>query len=128
MIDYQDARRIAGVLAAVGEPTRLWVLYRLTRGPHHVGRMAELVGIPMVNLSHHLGVLRQAGLIEDARDGRRVVYSLRPDVYAPGGGPGVLGTLTTGELKIVLLDAPAPGLDGVVTRRPTGRRKSRRGE
>lgn len=122
MIEFGEARRIAEVLAAIGEATRLRILHQLTRGPHHVGRLAEVLGVPTVNLSHHLGVMRQAGLIEDTKYGRRLVYSLRPDVYAPGGGPGVIGTLTAGVVRLVLLDGHGPIADGTPVRRAAGRR------
>ncbi len=102
MISQADAKSIAAMLAAVGEPTRMLLLHRLTAGPAHVGKLAELVGAPVVNVSHHLGVMRQAGLLEDARSGRRKVYSLRPDVYTAGGGPGILGSLRRGQFVLVL--------------------------
>lgn len=104
MIDYQDAKKIAGMLAAVGEPTRLMILHRLTQGPHHVGQLAELIGIPMVNMSHHLGVMRQAGLLEDEKDGRRVVYKFRSDIYSPGGETAdTIGTLKIGSYRLSIL-------------------------
>ncbi|MGL6095874.1 MAG: ArsR/SmtB family transcription factor [Fimbriiglobus sp.] len=103
MIDYQDARKIADMLAAVGEPTRMLILHRLAEGPTFVGQLADTVGVPIVNMSHHLGVMRQAGLLDDAKDGRRVVYSLRPDVYAAGGAKDAIGVLTFGAYKLYLL-------------------------
>ncbi len=111
MIELEDARETAVVLAAVGEPTRLQILHRLAEEPHHVSRLAGLIGIPMVNVSHHLGVLRQAGLIEDAKDGRRVIYALRPGVFAPSDEPGVIGTLNAGMAQVVLFSAPVHGDD-----------------
>lgn len=102
MISPADAKSIAALLAAVGEPTRMLLLHRLAAGPAHVGKLAELVGAPVVNVSHHLGVMRQAGILEDTRAGRRKVYALREDVYTPGGGPGVLGTLRKGSFTLVL--------------------------
>jgi ArsR family transcriptional regulator len=109
MIEHTDAKRIAGMLAAVGEPTRMRILHKLAEGPSHVGGLAAEVGVPMVNMSHHLGVMRQAGLIDDAKDGRRVVYSLRPDVFVPGGAPDELGTLQLGLYRLVLLRGDATG-------------------
>jgi DNA-binding transcriptional ArsR family regulator len=109
MIDFQDAKKIAGMMAAVSEPTRMLILHRLAGGPHHVGRLAELIGIPMVNMSHHLGVMRQAGILEDTKDGRRVVYSFRPGVFTRGTAPGTVGTVHLGGLALTLLDAPGNG-------------------
>lgn len=102
MISQSDAKSIAAMLAAVGEPTRMLLLHRLTAGPAHVGKLAELVGAPVVNVSHHLGVMRQAGILEDTRAGRRKVYALRDDVYTPGGGPGVLGVIRKGGFSLML--------------------------
>src|SRR5215213_7462280 len=99
MTEFSDARKIATLLAAISEPTRLRVLWLLTKGPEHVGRLAELVDIPMVNMSHHLGVMRQAGLLEDEKDGRRVVYKLRPEVFTPGTTADILGVLTLGHYR-----------------------------
>ena len=89
MTDYHAARKVAARLAALAEPTRVRVIDRLAHGPLHVGALAELLGVPMVNLSHHLGVMRQAGLLDDEKDGRRVIYRLHPDVVRPGDGDAV---------------------------------------
>lgn len=86
MTDYHAARKVATRLAALAEPTRLRVLDRLAHGPLHVGALAELLAVPMVNLSHHLGVMRQAGLLADDKQGRRVVYRLNEEVFGPGDG------------------------------------------
>lgn len=104
MIAFADAKKVAGMLAAVAEPTRMLILYRLAQGPHNVGQLAELIGIPMVNMSHHLGVMRQAGLLEDEKDGRRVIYKLRPEILTAGAG-GVLATLTLGRYRLAILQA-----------------------
>jgi ArsR family transcriptional regulator len=37
----------------------------------------------VVNVSHHLGVLRHAGLVQDEKQGRFVVYRLHPEVFHP---------------------------------------------
>jgi DNA-binding transcriptional ArsR family regulator len=65
MMPYVDARAVARMFAALGEPTRLKIATHLLAGPSHVGALAEVVGEPMVNVSHHLGVMRQAGVLED---------------------------------------------------------------
>jgi DNA-binding transcriptional ArsR family regulator len=115
MMEYPDARRVAAMLAALAEPTRLRIMYHLVSGPHHV---SQLAGAPMVNMSHHLGVMRQAGLLEDEKDGRRVVYRFRPEVLAPGDGPGILATLILGPFRVMILSEP-----GALPVRPKARRK-----
>lgn len=102
MMEFADARRAAVVLAALAEPTRLRIVFHLARGPHHVSQLADLVGTPMVNMSHHLGVMRTAGLLEDEKDGRKVIYKFRADVFTSGDGDGVLGTLSIGPFRVVI--------------------------
>lgn len=120
MMDFADARRAAVVLAALAEPTRLRILFHLARGPHHVSQLADLVGTPMVNMSHHLGVMRTAGLLEDEKDGRRVVYKFRPEVFAAGDGTETLGTLTIGPFRVVVR---ANGVAAVPAAKAKGKRK-----
>ena len=119
MTEYVEARKVAELLAAVAEPTRLRVLWQLAKGPEHVGRLAKLVGIRMVNMSHHLGVMRQAGVLENDKEGRQVLYRLRPDVLTPGTTADVLGVLTLGQFRIVLRAKPEapPVPPGAKTRR-----------
>jgi DNA-binding transcriptional ArsR family regulator len=106
--DYQAARKIAARLAALAEPTRLRVVDRLAHGPLHVGALAELLGVPMVNLSHHLGVMRQAGLLDDTKEGRRVVYRLHPDVFRPGDGGDTIAILEVDGYKVSVRNGAAP--------------------
>jgi DNA-binding transcriptional ArsR family regulator len=103
MIEFAEARQIAELLAAIAEPTRLQILRQLTGGPQYVGQLSEQLGIPMVNMSHHLGVMRSAGVLAADKTGRRVIYSLRPEVYAPGGAPDAIGVLTFGPYRVFLL-------------------------
>lgn len=122
MIEFQDAKRIAGMLAAVGEPTRMLILHQLSDGPLHVGRLAELLGVPMVNMSHHLGVMRQAGLLEDSKDGRRVVYSIRKEIFTSGSG-GELGTFQFGTYRLTLLTQDSAESNGKpATKKPAAKK------
>ena len=50
----------------------------LRTGSKNVTELAKLLNVEIVNVSHHLGVLRQAGLVQDEKHGRFVVYSLHP--------------------------------------------------
>jgi len=102
MIDARAASQVADALAAAGEPTRLRILFHLARGPLHVGALADLLGLPMVNMSHHLGVLRGAGLLADRKRGRRVEYSLDPAAVVSGADGAVLATLAVGSYRLAL--------------------------
>ena len=76
----------AEILKAVGDATRLQVLQILLEGPRHVGELQDKVGVEQSLLSHHLKVLRQAGLVVAARDGKAVRYSISPEVKGTGTG------------------------------------------
>ena len=121
MTDFSTARKVATMISAIAEPTRLRIAFHLARGPHHVGQLAELLDIPMVNMSHHLGVMRQAGLIDDERDGRRVVYTFRPGILSEGDGNEILASLKLGTLWVVLRAAGATIFDGKM--QPKGKPK-----
>ena len=63
-------------VGAIGEPTRLSILFLLTKGEHTVTNIAAALRVEIVNISHHLKLLKQAGLVTGERDGRMVIYSL----------------------------------------------------
>lgn len=71
------------MLRALADPERLRIVSCLRGGPRNVTELAGLLGAEVVNVSHHLGVLRHAGLVLDEKQGRFVVYRLHPDVFQP---------------------------------------------
>jgi DNA-binding transcriptional ArsR family regulator len=99
MIDYTVARTLAELLSAIGgDVTRMEVIQLLFQKPRSVGELADLVGIPMMNMSHHLGILRVAGVVEVERRGRSKIYSLAPGmVTAPKPRGSVGGFKLHGE-------------------------------
>lgn len=68
-------------LKALAHLTRLQVFFFLVRAKGEVsaGDIQEAVGVPAPTLSHHLDLLRRAGLIESRREERYVYYSVRRD-------------------------------------------------
>lgn len=64
------------MLKALADDIRLGVARRLLDGPHHVGQLNASLGIEPSLLSHHLQVLRRAGIVEAKRDGKAVMYRL----------------------------------------------------
>jgi DNA-binding transcriptional ArsR family regulator len=75
--------RIAEVLKAMADPTRLKVLHSLQGGERCVSSILDLVGGSQANVSKHLSVLRKAGLVASRRDGVNVFYRITdPGVFA----------------------------------------------
>jgi ArsR family transcriptional regulator len=76
--EVQNLARRAALLRVAGEEKRLRMLYLLTQGELCVCNIMEALDISQALASHHLGVLREAGLVFDRRDARWVYYSLNP--------------------------------------------------
>jgi ArsR family transcriptional regulator len=64
--------------AALGDTVRIDVLHRLHAGTTCVCELAPALQIAPNLLSYHLRILREAGLVEGIRRGRRVEYRVRP--------------------------------------------------
>jgi len=57
-------RPSADLFRALADPVRRRLLERLAAGPASAGELSRVLGLPRVNVSHHLGVLAGAGLVE----------------------------------------------------------------
>ena len=76
-----DERQALAAFAALGQEHRLRVVRALViAGPAGLaaGALAAAVGIASTNLSFHLKELTRAELITFRREGRSIIYSLRP--------------------------------------------------
>ena len=67
-------------LKVLADGTRLEVVRLLLEEPRHVGDLQQAIGIEQSLLSHHLRVLREAGLVETEREGKSVLYRVAPEV------------------------------------------------
>lgn len=64
---------------ALSDETRLALLERLKGGEHCVCELTDAMKAGQSRLSFHLKVLKEAGLIQDRREGRWMYYSLNAD-------------------------------------------------
>jgi len=64
----------------LADETRLAVVQALLDGPRHVGELNLQLNVEQSLLSHHLQVLRRAGVVVSQRDGKAVRYRLTPRV------------------------------------------------
>jgi len=69
-------KQMAAVMKALAHPTRLFILDQLNQREHHVGELTELVGIDMSTMSRHLAVLKNAGIIDCAKQNNMMIYKL----------------------------------------------------
>ena len=70
---------LAEVLHALSDPMRLAILQALTPGRESAWN-SFMGDVAPSTLSHHMKVLRNAGLIANRRDGTRCLVSLRPEI------------------------------------------------
>lgn len=74
---------VAGYFQALSEPTRLQVLNLLRAGERKVGEVAQACGCTAANISRHLSLLMQHGLVARESRGTAVYYRIADDsVYA----------------------------------------------
>ncbi|MBL7493695.1 winged helix-turn-helix transcriptional regulator [Frankia sp. AgB1.9] len=70
------------LLRALAAPVRLAVIAELADGPRCVHELVTAAGVSQSLVSQHLRVLRGAGLVATARQGREITYRLSDDHVA----------------------------------------------
>ncbi|MFD4745884.1 ArsR/SmtB family transcription factor [Streptomyces rubiginosohelvolus] len=72
----------ADVIRVLGDPLRMQVVTLLARETLCMSHLVEETGAKQTNLSNHMKVLREAGLVDTEPCGRFTYFKLRPDVLA----------------------------------------------
>ncbi|HEX6641058.1 MAG TPA: metalloregulator ArsR/SmtB family transcription factor [Thermoanaerobaculia bacterium] len=74
---------VAARFRTLGEPIRIQLLQALQRGERNVSDLVASVGSTQSNVSKHLRILQDAGLVRRRQDGNNVYYSIAdPTVFA----------------------------------------------
>lgn len=101
---------LARLYKALAHPVRLQILHILGHGEACVCHMTAILRRPQPYISQQLGVLREAGLVDDRREGQTVFYRLT--------SPKVQELIRIGQellseqgLHVELLSVPEPPLD-----------------
>jgi ArsR family transcriptional regulator len=66
----------ARVCKGIADPKRLLIINALRDGERSVMDLCDELHLPQANVSQHLAVLRDRGLVDTRRDAQRVFYSL----------------------------------------------------
>ncbi|MGB9867020.1 MAG: autorepressor SdpR family transcription factor [Bacillota bacterium] len=69
------------VFFALSDPTRRKILESLNSRDMTAGEIAELFPMSKPSISHHLNVLKEAGLVSCEKRGQHIVYSLETTVF-----------------------------------------------
>jgi len=86
---HTDDVSCASLLKVLADETRLAVVRQLIEGPKRVSEINEGLNLEQSLLSHHLKVLREAGLVLSERDGKSVTYRLAPQMESARKGKAI---------------------------------------
>ncbi len=79
MTDFDPSAKL---FKALMHPSRLMILETLRDGEQCVCHLEAVLGCRQAYISQHLMVLREAGLVEDRREGARIFYRvIKPEVF-----------------------------------------------
>jgi ArsR family transcriptional regulator len=105
MAELDTTSFCAKSLKALADETRLGVMELLLQGPLHVSDMQQRLGVEQSLFSHHLRILREAGLVIAERDGKSVLYHIAPQVGRTQSGRGInLGCCEIAFTSLVQLE------------------------
>lgn len=76
MTDPQLYKLHASICQTLANPKRLEIIDQLRSGDMSVTELAEALGISQSNLSQHLAIMRQKGIVTTRREGLSVYYRL----------------------------------------------------
>ncbi len=94
-----DAKKYSKYVKAFGDRSRLRIISMLSTNEMTVGDITTEIGLSQPTVSRHLGILREADIVIDRRDGQLVYYSLNKDVVK---------TCCTGFCDCLAIPVPAP--------------------
>ena len=66
---------------AIGDPTRREILDLLKNGQKTAGEIVDHFDATGATMSHHLSILKKAGLISDEKKGKYIYYELNMSVF-----------------------------------------------
>jgi DNA-binding transcriptional ArsR family regulator len=107
------------LLAALADPTRLAIVRQLAADVETCAcDFTDCCDVGQPTVSHHLRVLREAGVVTSERRGQWIFYRLAPDVTQRLGS--IAATLIPGGLISVadLIARRSPATSGAAARRP----------
>ena len=76
---YAYTTAMEAALKAIAEPSRRRILTLVRDGELSAGEIAARFDVTRQAVSQHLGVLKEAGLVDERRNGTRRLYRARPE-------------------------------------------------
>lgn len=73
--------RESQLFQALAHPKRLEIIHLLRQQELCVNQILEMLDLPQANISQHLILLKQAGIVASRRDGKKILYKLTRPQY-----------------------------------------------
>ncbi|MDD5469904.1 MAG: metalloregulator ArsR/SmtB family transcription factor [Candidatus Peribacteraceae bacterium] len=93
-----DQQEVAALFQILGNKTRMRIVQEIAAGEQCVCTIFKELGLPQNLISHHLGILREHGVLHARREGKWVYYSLNRKILAHL-GKAIKGILEAPERK-----------------------------
>lgn len=74
--DERDLKKLSNIFKALSDPTRLKIIYILSKSPLCVCDIASVLDMSQSAISHQLRLLRDLNLVKYIRQGKLIIYSL----------------------------------------------------
>jgi DNA-binding transcriptional ArsR family regulator len=75
----------ASMMKVLSDPNRIRIVRALIAGPSSVSGISERTGLDVHRISHHLGRMRLAGIVECVREGRSIIYRISEHIAVANG-------------------------------------------
>lgn len=75
--DQSDAKRASRILECLSSPIRLLIVCSLIDGAKNVSAFTSKIGTTKGNISQHLRILEDNGILESEKKGNKVFYSIK---------------------------------------------------
>ena len=82
MAHPDSIQKLVANLRLLGDPTRLRLLGLLEAGERNVSSLCGVLDLAQPTVSHHLGLMREAGLVVSRRQGKQVFYRLNEETIS----------------------------------------------
>jgi ArsR family transcriptional regulator len=102
-----DMKDIVKIFKALADPNRLRITLLLRRRELCVCELMAVLGLEQSRVSHHMRVLREAGIAEDVREGRWIIYRI------PAEARDLIEDLFAGALRERIGEAAEAARDAV---------------
>lgn len=89
----------AGLFRLLGDEARLRILRLLEAERLNVSELTAILGIAQSGVSRHLGLLKEAGLVEERRDAGFTFFSLAPSLQSGANGFGPIWPLLQAQFE-----------------------------